>query len=222
MAKLVLSLDGQIIQEFRLTRPRTTIGRRPNNDIQIDNLAISGLHAVVEVVGQLYFVEDMQSTNGVVLNGEKISRHPLKSGDELVLGKYTIAFFRDPVAAARQEEFEKTMVMSAPVAGVAPVQKVKPARAPEPARAGQQAVIRVLTGANAGRELILSKEVTSLGKAGLQVVALSKRGNDYYITHIEGDHRPLVNSREISEKPQLLVEEDLIEVMGIRLAFFFR
>jgi pSer/pThr/pTyr-binding forkhead associated (FHA) protein len=216
MAKLFLSLDGNPVKEFRLTRSRTTIGRRPNNDIQIDNLAVSGLHAVVEVLGQIYFVEDMQSTNGTLLNGEKITRHPLKSGDELTIGKYTIAFWREPAVAARQDEFEKTMVMQAP-AGVA-AHKVADSAA-EPAR---QAVIRVLTGNNAGREMLLSKNVTSLGKAGLQIVAFSRRGHDFYITHVEGEQLPLVNSREISEKPQHLMEEDLIEVMGIRMAFFFR
>ncbi|QLI80227.1 FHA domain-containing protein [Chitinibacter fontanus] len=222
MAKLFLSLDGNPVKEFRLTRARTSIGRRPNNDIQIDNLAVSGQHAVVEVVGQIYFVEDLGSTNGTLLNGEKITRHPLKSGDELTIGKYSITFWREPAVAAKQEEFEKTMVMQAPAVPVAsmatkPVKSAKPM--PENAPV---AVIRVLTGNNAGREMVLNKNVTSLGKAGLQVVAFTKRGNDFYITHVEGEQRPLVNSREISEKPQLLMEEDLIEVMGIRMAFFFR
>ncbi|WP_373975903.1 FHA domain-containing protein [Chitinibacter sp. SCUT-21] len=218
MAKLFLSLEGNPVKEFRLTRSRTTIGRRPNNDIQIDNLAVSGLHAVIEVVGQIYFIEDMQSTNGTLLNGEKLSRHPLKSGDDITIGKYKITFWREPAVAAKQEEFEKTMVMAAPqVANV--TSKNEPA--PQ-TTGGVVAVIRVLTGTNAGREMVLNKNVTSLGKTGLQVVAFTRKGNDYYITHVEGERRPLVNSREVGVKPQQLQEEDLIEVMGIRMAFFFR
>jgi pSer/pThr/pTyr-binding forkhead associated (FHA) protein len=222
MAKLYLSLDGRPVKEFRITRSRTTIGRRPNNDIQIDNLAVSGQHAVIEVVGQIYFVEDLESTNGTLLNGDKVQRQPLKSGDELTIGKYVITFWRDPVVAAKQAEFEKTMVMQAPAGLEPPIARPRAKPAAQASQAEQTPIIRVLTGTNAGREIQLSKNVTSLGKAGLQVVAFTKRGNDFFISHIEGELHPLVNSRPIGDKPQLLVEEDLIEVMGVRMAFFFR
>jgi pSer/pThr/pTyr-binding forkhead associated (FHA) protein len=207
MAKLFLSLDGNPVKEFRLTRSRTTIGRRPTNDIQIDNLAVSGVHVAIEVVGQLYFVEDQKSTNGTLLNGQLIQRQPLKSGDEITIGKYVLKFWREPVVAAKQAEFEKTMVLSAP---------------PLDTQGEPQAVIRVLTGGNAGREISLTKAATSLGKTGSQVAVVSKRGNEFYIAHVEGEQRPLVNSRAISAKPQRLQEEDLIEIMGIRMAFFYR
>lgn len=221
MAKLFLSLDGNPIKEFRLTRTRTTIGRRPQNDIQIDNLAVSGLHTAIEVVGPLYFAEDLQSTNGTLLNGEKLSRHPLKSGDELTIGKYKLTFWREPAVAAKQADFEKTMVLNATPAPAETAPAANTA-APIPPRNELTPVIRVLTGANAGRELVLTKNTTSLGKAGSQVALISKKGNQFYISHGEGRQRPLVNSRAITEQPQLLAEEDLIEIMGVRMAFFFR
>ncbi|WP_273428381.1 FHA domain-containing protein [Chitinibacter tainanensis] len=224
MAKLLLSLDGNLVKEFRLTRSRTTIGRRPHNDIQIDNLAVSGDHAAVEVVGQLYFIDDLNSTNGTLLNGEAITRrHPLKNGDEIAIGRYKITFWREPAAAAKQAEFEKTMVMQAsPVVAPSPAASTKPAAVATETEAGPEAVIRILTGQNAGKELLLNKPLTTLGKAGVQVVAFRKRDNGYYIAHVEGDQRPMVNSREISDKPHLLAEEDLIEILGVRMAFFFR
>ncbi|WP_410498516.1 FHA domain-containing protein [Chitinibacter sp. S2-10] len=216
MAKLFLSLDGQALREVQLTQPRTSIGRRANNDIQVDHLSVSGLHAIIEVVGSIYFVEDMKSTNGTRVNGEKITRHALKSGDELSIGKLQITFWRDSVAAAKQAEFENNIDETSPISA-----ELKPAQASALTQ-GPVAVVRVLTGSNAGRELILNKPLTSLGKAGSNVVVFMKRENGYYISHLEGEQRPLVNSREISDQPQLLLEEDLIEVMGIRMAFFFR
>jgi hypothetical protein len=210
MAKLYLSLEGNPVKEFRLTRHRTSIGRRSSNDIQIDNLAVSGEHAVLELVGQIYFIEDQKSTNGTSVNGEKIKRHPLRDGDEIKIGKYSIKFWREAAAEMTGTDFERTMILHA-----APQAQVKTSAEPT-------AVVRVLTGANAGRELVLTKNVTTLGKAGLQVSVINRRGLDYFLAHVEGAKRPIVNGREIGESPHQLIEEDLIEILGIRMAFFYR
>lgn len=210
MAKLFLSLEGNPVKEFRLTRHRTSIGRRSSNDIQIDNLAVSGEHAVLELVGQIYFIEDQKSTNGTSVNGEKIQRHPLRDGDEVKIGKYSLKFWREAAAEATGTDLERTMILHATP------------QLQGNAGTAQTAVVRVLTGVNAGRELVLTKKTTTLGKAGVQVSVINRHGLDYFLTHIEGAKRPVVNGRAIGEQPHQLIEEDLIEILGIRMAFFYR
>lgn len=117
MAKLILSLDGAQLREFPLTKERTTIGRKPHNDIVIDNLAVSGEHAMIMTILNDSFLEDLGSTNGTVVNGQPIKKHFLQNSDVIELGKYKLKFVADvPVAQPAQPDFEKTMVLRSPIA----------------------------------------------------------------------------------------------------------
>jgi pSer/pThr/pTyr-binding forkhead associated (FHA) protein len=113
MAKLILSMDGLVLKEIPLTKERTTIGRKPHNDIQIDNLAVSGEHAVIVTILNDSFLEDLGSTNGTVVNGNPIKKHFLQNNDIIELGKYKLKFIGDTATAATSEraDFEKTMVL---------------------------------------------------------------------------------------------------------------
>jgi pSer/pThr/pTyr-binding forkhead associated (FHA) protein len=114
MAKLILSMDGLVLKEIPLTKERTTIGRKPHNDIQIDNLAVSGEHAVIVTILNDSFLEDLGSTNGTVVNGNPIKKHFLQNNDVIELGKYKLKFIGEgaPAAAAGEKaDFEKTMVL---------------------------------------------------------------------------------------------------------------
>ena len=114
MAKLILSMDGLVLKEIPLTKERTTIGRKPHNDIQIDNLAVSGEHAVIVTILNDCFLEDLGSTNGTLVNGNPVKKHFLQSNDVVELGKYRLKFVGEaPAAAATAEkaDFEKTMVL---------------------------------------------------------------------------------------------------------------
>ncbi|HSE75777.1 MAG TPA: FHA domain-containing protein, partial [Dongiaceae bacterium] len=113
MAKLILSMDGLVLKEIPLTKERTTIGRKPHNDIQIDNLAVSGEHAVIVTILNDSFLEDLGSTNGTVVNGNPIKKHFLQNNDVVELGKYKLKFIGDaaPAAAGEKADFEKTMVL---------------------------------------------------------------------------------------------------------------
>ncbi|KAF0813971.1 Oxoglutarate dehydrogenase inhibitor [Andreprevotia sp. IGB-42] len=224
MAKLLLCLDGAVVKEFRLTRDRFTVGRRPNNDIQIDNLAVSGEHAALLTVGGDVFVEDLDSTNGTLVNGKPTRRQLLQDGDEITIGKYVLKFWRENAASGDSgTDFEKTMMLRVPPTIPAPpAPSPAAARAPaaasaEPVRAG---VIKVLTGANSGRELLLTKNLTTLGKAGVQVAVITRRPLGYFITHVEGEQTPKVNGSQIGQSPRKLEEEDLIELLGVQMAFF--
>src|SRR5678809_572114 len=113
MAKLILSMDGLVLKEIPLTKERTTLGRKPHNDIQIDNLAVSGEHAVIVTILNDSFLEDLGSTNGTVVNGNPIKKHFLQNNDVIELGKYKLKFVGEaaPAATGEKADFEKTMVL---------------------------------------------------------------------------------------------------------------
>jgi len=111
MAKLILSMDGLVLKEFTLTKERTTIGRKPHNDIQIDNLAVSGEHAVIVTILNDSFLEDLGSTNGTLVNGQPVKKHFLQNNDMVELGKYKLKYISEAPAQSKAADFEKTMVL---------------------------------------------------------------------------------------------------------------
>jgi pSer/pThr/pTyr-binding forkhead associated (FHA) protein len=251
MAKLILSMDGLVLKEIPLAKERTTIGRKPHNDIQIDNLAVSGEHAVIVTILNDSFLEDLGSTNGTVVNGNAIKKHFLQNNDIIELGKYKLKFVGEaaPAASGEKADFEKTMVLrpsamkaaadqarsmaSAPGAQAAVAQRSIPAAdrepsappaapAPAPKPAQPMGAIQLLSGANAGKELELSKPLTTLGKPGVQVAVLTRRPQGYFITHVEGANRPVVNGQQIGTAPHALKDHDVIELAGVKMEFFLK
>jgi pSer/pThr/pTyr-binding forkhead associated (FHA) protein len=242
MAKLILSMDGLVLKEVPLTKERTTIGRRPHNDIVIDNLAVSGEHAVIVTILNDSFLEDLGSTNGTMVNGQPIKNHFLQNNDMVELGKYKLKFIADMPKATSANDFEKTMVLR-------PNMMPKPAApAPAPAAAtpgynptstqpnaggapgpsqgvsasGPQAVIQILNGPNAGKELQLTKALTTLGRPGVQVAVITRRPQGYFITHVEGANFPVVNGKSLSLEAYALNNHDILELSGTKMEFFFR
>ena len=228
MAKLILSMDGVVLKEIPLSKERLTVGRKPHNDIQIDNLAISGEHAAIVTLLNDSFLEDLNSTNGTLVNGQPIKRHALRDGDLIELGKYRLKYIAENQAPA-PADFEKTMILrpgalpptapSAPPAGTPRPQPVAPAQAPAQAPA---AAIQLLSGAHAGRELELTKSLTTLGKPGVQVAVITRRPQGYFITHVEGSRFPVLNGRTLDTQAHPLADHDVIEIAGIKMEFFFK
>src|ERR1700741_2262155 len=134
MAKLILSLEGSVIREIPLDKDRITIGRKPQNDIPIENLAVSGEHACIVTILNDSFLEDLGSTNGTLVNGNQVKKHILQNNDVIEIGKYKMKYVVEAASSAggghapAADDFEKTMVMRAPRAPAAP----KPAAAPPP------------------------------------------------------------------------------------------
>src|ERR1700737_1240676 len=114
MAKLILSVDGQVLKEYQLSKERTLIGRKPHNDIQIDNLAVSGEHAAIITILNDSFIEDLGSTNGTMVNGKPIKKHFLQNNDVVEIGKHKLKYFNDAPQAATAADFEKTMIIRTP------------------------------------------------------------------------------------------------------------
>ena len=229
MAKLILSMDGLVLKEIPLNKERITIGRKPHNDIQIDNLAISGEHAAIVTILNDSFLEDMNSTNGTLVNGQAVKKHFLRNMDVVELGKYKLKYMSDVTGSgASQADFEKTMILR-PGANKAPEQKrsftdtQNGLPKPLPAAATSlSAAIQLLNGGNAGKELELTKTLTTLGKPGVQVAVIAKRPHGFFITHVEGVQFPVVNGEVLDAQAHQLKDHDVIEIAGIKMEFFLK
>ena len=226
MPKMIVSIDGVVIKEVQLTKDRTSLGRRPYNDIVIDNLAVSGEHAVLQMSGAEVHVEDLNSTNGTYVNGKAVKKQLLQNSDTVEIGKYKIKYVNETADAG----FEKTMMIKAGSAGLlAPGSSIAaasaPASIPAPAPvasasgAGPNAAIRVLSGAAAGREVSLVKVVTTIGKPGVAVAAITKRPHGFVIAHVEGVNKPSLNGAPIGAEPVALKNGDVLELAGTQMQF---
>ncbi|MFZ5522606.1 MAG: FHA domain-containing protein [Pseudomonadota bacterium] len=253
-AKLILSMNGAVLREYPLNKERMTIGRKAHNDIVIDNLAVSGEHAAVVTIMHDSFLEDLDSTNGLEVNGVPTKKHFLQNNDVIEIGKHKLKYINDQITQTTSADFERTMVMRGPIgqppaakagtmktqarteqSGVeelvektgrfdAPASAVKPAAAKPAAQgdAAKVAVVQILTGANAGKELELVKNLTTLGKPGLQVAVLTRRPQGFFITHVEGAKFPLVNGQALTNQAYQLNDHDVIELAGIKMEFYFK
>jgi pSer/pThr/pTyr-binding forkhead associated (FHA) protein len=262
MARLILSLDSQVLAEYNMSKERYTIGRLPDNDVRIDNPAVSGHHSLIINILNDSFLEDLNSTNGTYVNGKLIKKHALQHGDVITVGHHQLRFSDQQTNQTEQDEFEKTMVIpageqdaeqlakaeqaaaaaaaaEAPAAAADPgaaaaarvdvsvempepkpepkpepppapvaetvaesqsVAASAPTPAPEPPSHAATAAgidpsnapnalplakLQVLSGAFAGRELDLTKALTTLGRPGVQVAAITRRAEGYFIVHVE-------------------------------------
>jgi len=306
MARLILSLDSQVLAEYNMSKERYTIGRLPDNDVRIDNPAVSGHHSLIINILNDSFLEDLNSTNGTYVNGKLIKKHALQNGDVITIGHHQLRFSDEPANDAEQDEFEKTMVIpagqqnaeqlakaeaaadkaaaersaekaddrvdvkvempeleedkddqpeesmvpeSAMVDDVEPEPEPEPEPAPKPAPSKPRVVdeprahtetttgidpstapsalplakLQVLSGAFAGRELELTKALTTLGRPGVQVAAITRRKEGYFVVHVEsgeeGDY-PLVNGQPIGAQARKLVDNDVVQIAGVKMGFF--
>jgi pSer/pThr/pTyr-binding forkhead associated (FHA) protein len=251
MARLILSLDGQVMAEYNMTKERYTVGRLPDNDVRIDNAAVSGHHGLIINILNDSFLEDLNSTNGTYVNGKLIKKHALTHGDVITIGHHHLRFVDSQVESSEQDEFERTLVIQpgqvsearlraateslgapapqsarqAPAAPAAPAPRASPA--PEPAgdkgAPSRAAKLQVLSGQFAGRELELAKTLTTLGRPGVQVAAISRRADGYYVVHVEsskpGDY-PLVNGQPIGPQARRLHDNDVVTLAGVKMGFF--
>jgi pSer/pThr/pTyr-binding forkhead associated (FHA) protein len=219
---MIVSIDGVVIKEVQLTKDRTTLGRRPYNDIVIDNLAVSGEHAVLQMTGNEVFLEDLNSTNGTYVNGKAVKKQLLQNSDTVEIGKYKIKYINEVAGPS----FEKTMILKAgalvPGLGqTAPA--ARPSTGPATAHVGEpnhtKATIKVLSGAAAGREVPLVKVVTTIGKPGVAVAAITHRPHGFVVAHVEGTSKPTLNGAPVGAEAVSLKNGDLLELAGTQMQF---
>ncbi len=250
MGKLIVTYADGTTTEVPLDRERITIGRHSDNDIPLSDRAVSGHHAVIITILKDSFIEDLDSTNGTQINGKPIAKQPLSHGDIITIGHNKLRYESD--ASADEDDFEKTMVLKPGQAlgGMIEEQLKKAEPAPPPAApaataaatpsgaaAGQTGPrtpppaaakpllgrLRVASGPNQGKELQLTKALTTLGRPGVQVAAITRRADGYYIVHVGGQsggtRRPVVNGREIDMRAVRLQHNDVIELAGTKMNF---
>jgi hypothetical protein len=214
MAKIILTVDGTILKEVLLTKERITIGRRSHNDLVIDHAAISAEHAVLITLRGDSFLEDLNSTNGTQVNGQPVKKYVLQDNDIIELTPYKIRFIAgdgterasgDPQGAAEQCREDDPFAGTPASDGDVALQ--------------QHALIRVLNGPFAGKELSIAKPLTTIGRPGVQVALVTHRTPDYFITHVEGSSFPLVNGNSIGANARLLKVDDVIDLSGTRMVF---
>jgi predicted component of type VI protein secretion system len=257
MARLILSLDNQVLAEYNMSKERYTIGRLPDNDVRIDNPAVSGHHSLIINILNDSFLEDLNSTNGTYVNGKLIKKHALQNSDVITIGHHQLRFSDEQANETEQDEFEKTMVIPAAqqnaeqlakaekaadravaaiddaaagvmldpdeagaLAGPGPdpvLKSRKPSPSPSPSHSDTAvgidpglaptalplAKLQVLSGSFAGRELELTKALTTLGRPGVQVAAITRRAEGYYIVHVESGK-----------------EGDFVQLAGVKMGFF--
>ncbi len=275
MARLILSLDNQVLAEYNMTKERYTVGRLPDNDVRIDNPAVSGHHSLIINILNDSFLEDLNSTNGTYVNGKLIKKHALQHGDVITIGHHQLRFSDQQSNDTEQDEFEKTMVIPTGQQNAEQLAKAEAAadkaaaveqqderseaadavkldpdeaaaldekpKAPsmgdqvshtetahgiDPANAPSAlplAKLQVLSGAFAGRELELTKALTTLGRPGVQVAAITRRAAGYYIVHVESgkeDDYPLVNGQPIGPQARKLQDNDVVQLAGVKMGFF--
>ena len=202
MVKIIVTYDGLIQQELSLVKPRITIGRRPSNDLVIDHLTVSGQHAAIDTSSQGSFILDLGSTNGTMINGQPIKKHMLQNSDVIDIGKYKLHVTLEPEQVASPAPVSPKQNLAQASSSALPTGKIK-----------------VLTGANSGRELVLNKPVTTLGSPGVLVAAITRQEQAYYIAHVEGSTFPKLNEQFIDTQPVPLKDGDVIDFSGTRMEF---
>lgn len=186
MAKIIITSDEKVVKEVELVKERVTIGRKPHNDIAIDHRAVSGQHATITIMLDEAILEDLGSTNGTLINGEKVYRHKLADGD-----KVTIAIFELQYVASR----------------------------PKPKPTGR---IEVMNGAHTGKQISLNKPLTTIGKPGQAVVAITYSGGLYSASRIDGEIGPAINGAALEAAPRRLSHGDVLDLAGTRMTFLAR
>jgi pSer/pThr/pTyr-binding forkhead associated (FHA) protein len=197
---------------------------------------VSGHHSLIINILNDSFLEDLNSTNGTYVNGKLIKKHAMQHGDVITVGHHQLRFVDSQDGDAEQDEFEKTMVITPSSQGEDRIRRVAQAvdqaakavatkrpSVPENATALPKAKLQVLSGAFAGRELELTKALTTLGRPGVQVAAITRRSEGYFIVHVdsgkENDY-PHVNGVPIGPQARRLNDNDVVQLAGVKMGFF--
>ncbi len=236
MAKFILTFKGAVIKEYE-PGDVLGIGRRPDNLICIDNMAVSGLHAKIEKKGDEYVLTDLNSLNGTFVNGKRISQVTLRTNDQITIGKHIIVFkdkVQEGTSVAASEEGARmgdTMVIdtAAHREMVAAEDAQAAVAEKEPEVLG---VMTVIPSSGRPIEVDLKKKITIIGKGadadievkgllvGKRTAMISRRPQGYFITQIEGMAKAKVNGEQIKTNQLVKLNDgDNVEVGGVRMIF---
>lgn len=209
MAKVILTHNKKVLDQFELQQGDMKIGRRPGIDIVIDSMAVSGEHANIFTIGEDSFIQDLGSTNGTFVNNKKITKHHLKNGDSIMIGKHTLNYVSEnqaKAAPASVGDFAKTVIMAPP-------------RAQEGTGTPQKAALYVLSGPNSGKRIEMSKRITNVGRTGKRSATITRTDDGFVLAAGDSTDLPKLNGRLIARRGAKLKDGDVIELSGTRLQF---
>ena len=204
MSKVILMYNKKVLDQFELQQGDTKIGRRPGSDIVVDNMAVSGEHANIFTIGDDSFIQDLGSTNGTFVNNKRVTKHHLKHGDVITIGKHTLSYVNEGQTKPA-DDFAKTVIISPPSGG-------------DNVGAGHKAALYVLSGPNSGKRIEVTKRITNLGSAGKRSGIIT-RNDEGFVLDAGADESPKLNGRPIPKGGVKLKNGDVVEVAGTRLQF---
>lgn len=204
MSKVILMYNKKVLDQVELPQGDTKIGRRPGSDIVVDNMAVSGEHANIFTIGDDSFIQDLGSTNGTFVNNKRVTKHHLKHGDVITIGKHSLSYVNEGQTKPA-DDFAKTVIISPPGAG-------------DDAGVGRKAALYVLSGPNSGKRIEVSKRITNLGSAGKRSGIIT-RNDEGFMLDAGADESPKLNGRPIPKGGVKLKNGDVVEVAGTRLQF---
>lgn len=226
MAKLIISFKGAIVAEHELRQGEMVIGRKPDCDIQIDSLAVSGRHAKVTTTGRVSVITDLASTNGTFINNQKVTEHTFKNGDVVQIGKHSVTFKSGLTAATEDEDdLEKTVVLGAgAMPALHPPSRPAGVRSPGAPESTVATIggLQMLNGPRVGQSFDLTKSLTNVGQKGKCSAVISRRGGSYHIAHMDGPTPPTVNGDNIGEQASKLNDGDILEIGTVKMQFYLR
>ena len=221
MSKLIMTLDGAVIREYPIDKDSISIGRKHGNDIQLNDLTVSGRHTLIVTMGEHVYVDDLGSTNGTLLNGARVAKTLIKHGDVIQVGNYQFTYYDDEEMEYEptmfiQAESEETQVMDA---------NAKPATM---ATQGERlAGVKIMNGPMAKKVLELRKPFNTIGFNGIKMAMIARNANNYTIAALKSNKlrrandMAMINGKPISMEALRLKENDIVELAGTQMQFFY-
>lgn len=221
MSKLIQTLDGAVVHEHLIDKDSISIGRKHENDIQLNDLTVSGRHSLIVTMGEHIYVDDLGSTNGTLLNGARIAKSIIHHGDVIQIGNFQFTYFSD-----ENEEYEPTMFIQAEIEDTKIID-TKTMDVPAAAKGALLAGVKIKNGPLAKKVLELRKPFNTIGFNGMKMAMISRNANNYTISILkttklrrESD-APKVNGKTITAEARKLNEHDIIELAGTQMEFFY-
>ncbi|MGD8526610.1 MAG: FHA domain-containing protein [Thioalkalispiraceae bacterium] len=221
MSKLIQTLDGAVVREHEIDKDSISIGRKHGNDIQLNDLTVSGRHALVTSMGEHVYVDDLGSTNGTLLNGARVAKSIIKHGDVIQVGNFQFTYF-----AEEDTEYEPTMFIQAEIEDTKIID-TNTVSTPAVAKGERLAGVKIKNGPLAKKVLELRKPFNTIGFNGMKMAMIARNENNYTISILkttklrrESD-MPKVNGQPITSDARKLKEHDIIELAGTQMEFFY-
>lgn len=202
MTQINLIFKDNFIKSFAI-EGEITVGSAPSCDIYIDSLAVQPQHAKIVKGDNEFTITSLGGDAELLINGQKVSSQQLKNGDQIQVGKHTLEFVQAATPATETADSEKNVDINVPVIS----------------NRKKEAFLQVLNGSNVGKTITLTKNLTNLGKPGVQTAIIARREEGYFLSHLEGENPPTVNGKPIGDTSYELTSGDSLKIGNVKLLF---